>query len=122
MFLINYRIRPSEIHGLGVFAAKFIPKETVVWHYSEPTDYRIPLTEKRDQFSLTYGYVSHGKDFVEIPGDGSIFINHSTEANISINPFNEDAMIANRDIKCGEEITCNYHEIDDNPFSGGIVK
>ena len=122
MFLIHYRIRPSKIHGLGVFTAEFIPKGTVVWHYKEPTDYRIPLTESRDQFSLTYGYIPHGKDFVEIPGDGAIFVNHSAEANVVINPLDEDAMIANKDIKYGEEILCNYHEIDDNPFSGGIVK
>lgn len=121
MLIIPYRIRKSSIHGLGVFAAEDIPKGTIVWKYQEPMDERVYNTKNRNQFSLTYGYITSGTNYVEIPGDGAIFINHSKLNNITVDPQNNDNMISNRIINEGEEILENYNEFDLYPNSNGVI-
>jgi SET domain-containing protein len=110
MLLVKCQIRPSSIHGLGVFAAEFIPAGTVVWRYTPPVDYRVLLAQARDEFSMKYGYHPAGADYVEFAGDAAMFVNHSSNANRTRTQDGE--MIAVRDINVGEELTANYAEFD----------
>ena len=122
MMTVPYRIIPSKIHGLGIFAASFIPKGTKVWEYIEPTDYRVSVDIPRDEFSLKYGYIPPKQNYVEFCGDGAIFCNHSSAANLLVDPLDKSTMYAKRDIFEGEEITANYYDFDEDPKTGGELK
>jgi hypothetical protein len=45
MLLIKARVRPSTIHGLGLFAEQFIPSGTIIWRFQPGFDVAIPEDE-----------------------------------------------------------------------------
>jgi SET domain-containing protein len=121
MILVETWIRPSAIHGLGLFARQFIKAGTKVWEYREPCDCQIPNTkypEKMQKFLDVYAYAPKGKDCLEVCGDQSMFINHSYEPML----VGDDTLYAARDIAVGEELTANYYEFCDDAESGGELK
>jgi SET domain-containing protein len=117
VLLVPCHIKPSKLHGMGLFAAASILKGRSVWSYSEPTDYRLTIEEAMNSFCLVHGYRPIGKNYIEMPGDGALFMNHSFEPNLTC-AANGD-MFANQDIATGDEITSNYFEFDQDPHSGG---
>lgn len=118
VILVLTRIKPSPIHGLGLFAVELIRRGTVVWEFNDPPDYRIPassllLLEETWKSHRRYGYQEAGKSYVEFPGDQSLFINHSiARANIATVG---DRMVATRDILPDEEMLSNYREFESEP-------
>ena len=112
MFLIRTSIRPSSIHGNGVFASEDVAAGTTIWRYEPAFD--ILITD--EQLSATpaafreyidmYAYRSsdlNGR--LLLPCDHAKFLNHSPDPNTSELPF---VSIASRRIRLGEEITCDY--------------
>lgn len=117
MLLIPAQIKPSIIHGLGVFTTCKISKDTVVWYYRDPPDYRWDkIYPSLKKFAAQYGYKPIGKNYHEFAGDMAMFINHSKTPNLTCY---EDGMFANRDISVGEELLQNYYEFCSDPESGG---
>ena len=116
-------VRPSKIHGLGLFARKLIPKGAVWWHARE----KDVLIISRDQFIvldssfksaqmesymkilLTYSYYERDLDALIFCLDNSRYVNHSFNDN-SGPPEDESGFcaVAKRDIQIGEEITEDY--------------
>lgn len=116
MMQIPYRLLPSKIHGLGVFAAAPVQMGTLIWRYVEPTDFRLDvIPDDLKEHASRHGYIPPGKNYTEFPGDGAMFINHSDQPNVST-PDGGD-MFANRDIQAGEELTADYREFDQFPNS-----
>lgn len=64
MLLVKTKINKSNIHGIGLFAAEFIPKNTIVWRFFQDFDLRInkgklkELSKSSLAQALYYGYVS----------------------------------------------------------------
>ena len=88
-------VAPSPIHGLGLFAAAFIPRDSVIGHLrgqacSRPGDYVLWL-------SADEGF--------EVDGDLR-YINHSDSPNACY--YDDLSVVALRDILPGEEITHDY--------------
>jgi uncharacterized protein len=117
MLLVRTELKPSANHGLGVFAADFIPKGTRVWEYREGFDHRVS-TEFVDtlpepaQSTLLHYCGLWGGGYV-ISADNARFINHSTFPNLRT--FEEpDMVIALRDIEIGEELLEDYREFDES--------
>lgn len=118
MILVQTQIKPSQIHGAGLFAVETIKKGALVWAYRSPPDYRIFIADWKSTYSKIeewnnhrkYGYIFPGTDFIEFPGDSAIFINHSINPNIVVD--SPETMISSRDISNGEELTCDYREIE----------
>ena len=109
MLRVPTRLAPSPIHGLGVFAAKPIPKGAVVWAFDPPLDQRLPakLLEEQPEhvrrFVATYG-MWEGEDYLLL-GDDARFLNHAHAPNLdSTGP----TTVAARDIAAGEELTDDY--------------
>jgi uncharacterized protein len=113
MILVKYNLKPSKIHGIGVFAVEFIKKDTITSEYREPIDYRVNINDDfcKTDFAKHFGYNPIGTDYLEFAGDGSMFTNHSDFPN---RKRVGNKMIAIKDIEIGEELTCNYKEIDFN--------
>ena len=116
-------VRPSKIHGMGLYAKKLIPKGTKWWH-ARPQDVLIITKEQflnldnslksslMDNFMkilLTYSYYERELDALIFCLDNSKFVNHSTNANSGASEDeNGFCAIAQRDIQPGEEITEDY--------------
>jgi uncharacterized protein len=120
MFLVETELKPSGIHGLGVFAAQFIPAGTVVWVFQKDFDFRISEESIATLPALARAKLQHysakwGGGYV-VSADDARFLNHSERANLKT--LDEpDSDVAIRDIQIGEELLEDYREFDDT-FSG----
>ncbi|UCC19576.1 MAG: SET domain-containing protein [Promethearchaeota archaeon] len=116
-------VKTSEIHGLGLFAKKFIRKGTIWWH-ARPQDVLIIMkkqflkldssqkTSMMNDFMktlLNYSYYERDLDALIFCLDNSRFVNHSFEANSGASEDeNGFCAMALKDINPGEEITEDY--------------
>lgn len=125
-------VRPSPIHGWGLFARRAIPKGAAWWQAS--LDNVILLNQLQVETLMTsqlnttmeslltltriYGYYSASLDRIIVCLDNARFVNHSFEPNSGApadgNPL---CSVALRDIEAGEEITENYGHYDGCPWS-----
>ena len=104
MILVKTSVRLSPIHGLGLFAIEFIPKNRPVWAFDSAVDSVVSH----------FGFKSARGDWI-IRGDGAVFMNHSHDANLTgsfpdeeFRLSREPVLRAARDISPGEEITLSY--------------
>lgn len=123
MLLIKTIIKPSSIHGIGLFADQDISKGTEIWKFSPGLDLEISpydfkkLSQYEKDFFLFSGFHSKKTGNYHLSFDNVRYINHSNSGNISSDISIDDIeypLIANQDIKKGEEITQNYFEFDEN--------
>ncbi|MDE2019457.1 MAG: SET domain-containing protein [Patescibacteria group bacterium] len=123
MLLINASVRPSSIHGLGLFANKAIPEGTRIWQYSPGLDAEIDpahfekLSQRGKDFILFYGFLSRKSGNYHLSYDNVRFINHAEQGNVTVDTSVDDVeypLIAARDIQAGEELTQNYYDFDNN--------
>lgn len=116
MLLVKTYLDKSPINGIGLFAAEFIPKGTVIWDFNDYFDKKFNINEMTfftdviGNYLKKYCYLD-GNKYV-LCNDDARFMNHSDASNTSNGEG--DKTIANYDIQIGEEITCNYYEIDDS--------
>lgn len=112
MIVVPTHLDKSPIHGFGVFASDFIPRGAKVWEYNPVFD----ITFTEEEFEKLPPSV---KQEVEIhlyqPEAGGLlyyestmgkYMNHSREANVDFTEVG--AGWATRDIRKGEELTCDY--------------
>ena len=110
-------VKESSIAGLGLFADEEIRSGDVVWSFHPSIDKEVNLAEWNDipchckDYMVSHSWICNftGKRFISFDNDR--FTNHSKEPNISED--DQGNMVANRDIKKGEEILCDYEEIHD---------
>jgi uncharacterized protein len=120
MLLVETELRPSPIHGIGVFTRQFIPAGSVVWSFTPGFDLEIEESEierlsppAREQF-LKYSYLDvHSGKYVLCFDDGRFF-NHLDQPNVrdGETPETSHCSVAIRDIHPGEELTCDYRTFD----------
>ncbi len=122
------RIQRSDIHGVGVFAIKEIPKgaNPFVTYTNVET---IPVPEKeimenknipdtvKDMVKAFY-VVQDGMFYCDARSLNEInvtyFLNHSKEPNLDVEEIDEESRFtANRNIAIGEELTSDYSEYSD---------
>lgn len=126
-------VRPSPVHGLGVFAVTDIPAGTVWWS----ADIGDTITISRSQFAAlhqsasspasdaimagiqTYSIYLKAFDLMVLIPDNGRFVNHSQLPN-SAGRVDGRLLysIALRDIAAGEEITEDYSTYDTCPWPG----
>ena len=116
-------VKPSKIHGLGLFAKKLIPKGTIWWHarvedvliinreqfITLESSVKSSQMENYMRILLTYSYYERDLDVLIFCMDNSRYINHSLNANSG--PLDDESgfrSMALRDIQTGEEITEDY--------------
>lgn len=130
MMLTETRVQPSGIHGMGLFAVKFIPRGTPIWKFQPGFDHDFSpaqfdaLPALARQHTRWFCFVSKVDGHVILSGDHACFINHSTSPNTGAPPSAAPPVVtvALRDIATGEEITCNYFDYDaDTRWKLGLV-
>ena len=117
MMMIKTFVAPSEIQGLGVFAAEFVPEGGELWVLNPKFDILIHPGEIDHLLPHMLDYVRrYSYPHLEMAGvrvldcDDGKFMNHSEQPNTDFRVF--DRGYALTDIAVGEEITCNYYEFD----------
>ncbi|TFF87202.1 MAG: SET domain-containing protein-lysine N-methyltransferase [Promethearchaeota archaeon] len=121
--IIYGEVKPSKIHGLGLFAKKYIPQGTIWWH-ARPQDVIIvtkdqflnldnsiknEATKAYIEILLTYSYYERELDALIFCVDNSRYVNHSYDANSGASEDeNGFIAVAQQDIELGEEITEDY--------------
>jgi SET domain-containing protein len=119
MLLVKTYLAPSHIHGIGLFAAQPIPKDTLVWRLEPTLD--LELTEAqiealapaaRDQIRK-YTYLDLVRGTYVLCGDDARFFNHSEAPNCHDFPDADGGTtVAARDIGEGEELTSDSSRFD----------
>lgn len=116
---IYFRIQPSPIHGVGIFAIRDIPVDTDPFLLNKDLDW---VEFNRADFEGLPEYVKkiindfyYGEgDKVWLPAQGlnvfdiSFYINHSDKPNM-ITKDGGETFVTARDIKEGEELTSDYN-------------
>jgi SET domain-containing protein len=115
--MIKTFVAASEIQGLGVFAAEFVPEGAELWVLNPKFDILIYPVEIDNLLPHMLDYVQrYSYPHLELEGvrvldcDDGKFMNHSERPNTDFRVF--DRGYALTDIAAGEEITCNYYEFD----------
>lgn len=118
------RIRPSKIHGVGVFAIRPIPINTDIFKGSKTKFFgfakkqlkKVPASVKK----IIYDFCVVENEKVWIPRFGlnsidvSFFLNHSNKPNVK---FNEKtgSFETLRPIKTREELSVDYSDFEEDP-------
>ncbi|MEI6534832.1 MAG: SET domain-containing protein-lysine N-methyltransferase [Verrucomicrobiaceae bacterium] len=117
----HYEIRGSAIHGRGLYAASFIPKETWIVEYvgekvnKEESDRRsneLLDKTKENGGARVYTFILNDEWDIdgEVESNEARLMNHSCEPNVEAQVWDEKEIwfVALRDIEKGEELTFNY--------------
>ena len=124
MLLVKHDVKPSPIHGLGVFVLQTVPAGTVVWRYDPMFDNEIPedVVDKlpREEAETVYHHAEYLpiRRAFRLGNDADIFMNHSFGPSLL---DRGDQMIASRDLRFGDELTCNYCDVNVVGYTSEVV-
>ncbi len=114
MLMVETKIGPSKISGIGLFADQFVPKGTTVWKYQEGFDLLLSkediekLSDPAQKQFYNYAYLDKKYNTYMLCSDDARFFNHSD--NFNCDEKTDDITTAIRDIEIGEELTVNYKD------------
>jgi hypothetical protein len=121
MMLVACHIARSPIEGLGLFATRFVPAGAEVWRFDPVFDVAAPRAaleaapEPLRGFFGRFGYeMAILPDHVLLDGDDGRFMNHSDDPNVDLSRPGQ--AFAARDIRAGEEMTCDYRLLTSEPL------
>lgn len=119
MIHISYKLKTSNLHGIGLFADQDIAKGQVIYTASPLLDLNITQEQfdsldRREQDEIIWwGFFDRPSQMWHVDFDVSKFINHAYDATVTQDPAHDEAyLVAKRDIKAGEELTQNYLEFE----------
>ena len=125
MMMVETELRPSPIHGLGVFLLQPVKKGELVWRFDSRID-RIYAPEEvaslpahMQHYLETYCTWHAGAGVFVLCGDNGRYFNHSdAPSTVSDGPaFGTDRAV--RDLAAGEELTSDYRTICDHVRDNG---
>jgi hypothetical protein len=120
MMLVETELRPSPIHGIGVFLLQPVSKGDLIWRFDARID-RVyteaeiaTMPEHMQRFLRTYSTWHQATELWVFCGDNGRHFNHSDQPTTVSNAiaFGEDRAAA--DLPAGTELTSDYRTICDN--------
>lgn len=116
MLLVKTKIGESEVSGIGLFAAEFIPKGKVIWRWHQGFDQEFSpsqvemLPEPARTLLIQRAYFSDALQKYVLCCDDARFMNHSESPNTKDGGEQDyyAETTAIHDIEIGEELTINY--------------
>jgi len=129
MFLVKIGVKESSLHGAGCFAEENVPEGMLLWKLNPPFDIVLADVEYRNalislplaaqKFIHSHAYEGKGplKGKWVVCAADAIFMNHSPNPTVRVEE--DSTSYAARDIKIGEELTCNYFDYSD-PVPGKL--
>lgn len=126
MMMVETELRPSSIHGIGVFVTEQVRKGDLIWRFDSRID-RVfsdqevdAMPERLRRFLRTYSTLHGELNLWVLCGDNGRHFNHSETPNtrsLGI-AFGDD--VAASDIAPGTELTSDYRTICDAIRARGI--
>ena len=125
MMMVDTELRPSSIHGLGVFLLEPVRKGDLIWRFDARIDRVYSLDEVASlpahvqRYLRTYSTWNEAAGLYVLCGDNGRFFNHSEDPTTVSNAisFGEDHAV--RDLAAGEELTSDYTTICDDVRQNG---
>lgn len=126
MMMVRTELRPSNIHGIGVFLSEPVRAGQLVWRFDSRIDRVFSHDELNDMpeilqdFLRTYSTLDSERRLWVLCGDNGRHFNHSDDPNtrsVGI-AFGDD--IAAQDLPAGAELTSDYRTICDAMRLGGM--
>jgi len=114
VLLIETDIKPSAIHGIGLFCINHIPKGTKVWEFHPLFDQVIDdaslasLPPPIHSFLGKYAYRTVESNALVVNLDLSRHMNHADNPNLVCDA--ESNYYAAYDLPAGTELTCDYRD------------
>ncbi len=119
MIHITYKLKASELHGIGLFSDQEIKKGELIYTASPILDLNLTqkdfdsLAQKEKDEILWWGFFDQPSRMWHVDFDVSKFINHSYEPTVNQDAsYDEAYIVAAKDIVPGEELTQNYLEFE----------
>jgi uncharacterized protein len=121
MLLVKTTLGPSPIHGIGLFAAQFIPQGTRIWEFTPGFDVKLSAAfvdnapEPLKSWLATHTYRSRTSHQYILCSDDARFFNHADHPNTASREVageEEVITVALRDIQPGEELTDDYRTFE----------
>jgi hypothetical protein len=126
MMLVDTELRPSGIHGLGVFLLQPVRQGDVIWQFDSRID-RVyspdevdSLPEHLQHFLSTYSTWHEQVGLWVLCGDNGRHFNHSVDPNTISDGIAFGRDIAAADLPAGTELTSDYRTICDNVRQNGV--
>ena len=125
MMMIDTVLKPSTIHGIGVFLVSDVSRGGLIWRFDSRID-RVYAPAEVDSlpahiqtFLRTYSTWQEAIGLFVLCGDNGRYFNHSASPNTVSDAisFGEDR--AARDLAAGEELTSDYATICDDVRRNG---
>jgi SET domain-containing protein len=125
MMMVDTELKPSRIHGLGVFLLTPVRAGELIWRFDSRVD-RVYSEEEIDslpahvqRYLRTYSTWHEESGLYVLCGDNGRYFNHSDAPSTISNAisFGEDR--AARDLAAGEELTSDYSTICDHVRRNG---
>ncbi len=118
-------VQPSRLHGMGCFLAEDVRAGAVIWIFHPRFDLLLSQEEVAayapafQSFVRHYGYL----DQQQFPGwwvlhtGNDRFCNHSPEPTLKTRHLSGARydMVASKDLRAGDELTCDYREYGEAP-------
>jgi SET domain-containing protein len=120
MLMVETVLKPSAIHGLGVFLAQPVPKGGLIWRFDSRIDRVYTLDELASlpahvqAYLKTYSTWHAPTGLYVLCGDNGRFFNHSAEPSTVSNAISFGEDHAARDLAAGDELTSDYATICDD--------
>lgn len=125
MMMVDTEVRPSRIHGLGVFLLQPVRKGELIWRYDSRID-RVyaeeevaSLPEHVQRYLRTYSTWHEGVKLWVLCGDNGRYFNHCDPPSTLSDAIAFGCDHAARDLDAGEELTSDYRTICDHVRQNG---
>jgi hypothetical protein len=125
MMMVQTELRPSPIHGLGVFLLEPVKAGGLLWRF----DARIDRVYSADEIASlpahvqaylhTYSTFHEATGLYVLCGDNGRFFNHSATPSTVSNAISFGEDHAARDLAIGDELTSDYRTICDHVRKNG---
>ena len=117
-------VRPSGVHGRGVYATRFIPEGARIVEYTgQRVSWEDAPDNENDSHTFIFGLESGHVINPDIGGNEARWINHCCEPNCeSIEEDDRIFIYAMRDIEPGEELCYDYALEIDEPVTEASKK
>jgi SET domain-containing protein len=126
MMMCETELRPSPIHGIGVFLLEPVKAGQIIWRFDSRID-RIyaqaevlSLPESMQRFIETYSTWHDGLKLWILCGDNGRHFNHSGTPNTMSEGIGFGDDVALRDLPAGAELTSDYTTICDMARLNGM--
>jgi uncharacterized protein len=120
MMVVETELRPSTIHGIGVFLLEPVRRGDLLWQYDSRIDrvyseYElVSLPDQAQRFLRTYCTFHQGSSLWVLCGDNGRHFNHSDRPNTVSDGIAFGRDHAAEDLPIGTELTSDYTTICDH--------